>query len=65
MSCVNTQVNRSESMKDDNDEYVPLGESQPCKLVTTKVYLKNKISRFPIQPTEINRHTDGKSIPNY
>jgi len=65
MSCVNTQENRSESMEDDNAEHVLLGESQPWKLVKTKLYLEKNIPRFSIQPTEINRHTDGKSIPNY
>ncbi len=57
--------NRSESMEDDNDEHVLLGESQPWKLVKTKLYLEKNIPRFSIQSTEINRHTDGKSIPNY
>jgi hypothetical protein len=65
MYFANTQENKSESMENDNDEHVPLGESQPWKLGNTKVYLEKNIPRFPIQPTEINRHTDGKSISNY
>jgi len=68
----------SESMKfsifklptTNNDEHVPLGKSQPWKLVDRTIgkinlHLETNIPSFLDQATEIDRHIDGKSISTY